>query len=295
MKKLLVGCCALLAIALGVLAWRQHLELIELRSLKDDFTTTSETERATKERASPSSSDQTKVTGDTLSASDQGEKAVAPTAKPDAPKRAAAVAKPQKGPTKNEILAFLNEPETQRALAQKFREQVDARFGVFFKNLNLPEAQLPQLRALLIEREGAAVDVSAAALAAGLKPKQEEMLKMVNAAQAETDRKLALALGPEGYKQFQIYESAHLFRGATSDLQRNLTRVAAPLDARQAENFTTGLAALAAGQFTPMQQQALRSITQMEQTKQTLKQVEQLYKDRLNPPKPNKPAKKPNG
>jgi Tfp pilus assembly protein PilN len=44
-----------------------------------------------------------------------------------------------------------------------------------------------------------------------------------------------------------------------------------------------------------MQQQALRSITQMEQTKQTLKQVEQLYKDRLNPPKLNKPAKKPNG
>jgi hypothetical protein len=168
MKNLFVGCCALLAIALGVLAWRQHLELIELRALKDDFTTTSETERATKERASPSSSDQTKVTGDTLSASDQGEKAVAPTAKPDAPKRAAAVAKPQKGPTKNEILAFLNEPETQRALAQKFREQVDARFGVFFKNLNLPEAQLPQLRALLIEREGAAVDVSAAALAGGL-------------------------------------------------------------------------------------------------------------------------------
>jgi Tfp pilus assembly protein PilN len=70
---------------------------------------------------------------------------------------------------------------------------------------------------------------------------------------------------------------------------------AAPLDARQAENFTTGLAALAAGQFTPMQQQAIRSITQMEQTKQTLKQVEQLYKDRQNPPKPNKPAKKPNG
>ena len=197
MKNLFVGCCALLAIALGVLAWRQHLELIELRALKDDFTTTSETDRATKERDA-FASDQIKVAGDTLSASDQGEKAVAPTVKPDAPKRAVAVAKPQKGPTKNEILAFLNEPETQRALAQKFREQVDARFGVFFKNLNLPEAQLPQLRALLIEREGAAVDVSAAALAAGLKPKQEEMLKMVNAAQAETDRKLALALGPEG-------------------------------------------------------------------------------------------------
>jgi hypothetical protein len=293
MKNRLAGSCALLALTLGVLAWRQHLELIELRALKDDFATTSETDRATKEHAS--SSDQTKVTGETLSASDQDEKAVAPTAKPDAPKRAVAVAKPQKGPTKNEILSFLNEPETQRALAQKFREQVDARFGVFFKNLNVPEAQLPALRALLIEREGAAIDVSAAALAAGLKPKQEEMLKMVNAAQAETDRKLALALGPEGYKQFQLYESAHLFRGATSDLQRNLTRVAAPLDARQAENFTTGLAALAAGQFTPTQQQAFRSITQMEQTKQTLKQVEQLYKDRQNPPKPNKPAKKPNG
>lgn len=117
MKNLFVGCCALLAIALGVLAWRQHLELIELRALKDDFTTTSETDRATKERDA-FASDQIKVAGDTLSASDQGEKAVAPTAKPDAPKRAVAVAKPQKGPTKNEILAFLNEPETQRALAQ---------------------------------------------------------------------------------------------------------------------------------------------------------------------------------
>jgi hypothetical protein len=176
MKNLLVGCCALLAIALGVLAWRQHLELIELRALKDDFAAMSETERATRERDA-FSSDQTKITGETSSASDQDEKAIAPTTKPDASKRAVAVAKPQKGPTKNEILAFLNEPETQRALAQKFREQVDARFGVFFKNLNLPEAQLPQLRALLIEREGAAIDVSAAALAAGLKPKQEEMLK----------------------------------------------------------------------------------------------------------------------
>ena len=84
MKNLFVGCCALLAIALGVLAWRQHLELIELRALKDDFTTTSETDRATKERDA-FASDQIKVAGDTLSASDQGEKAVAPTAKPDAP------------------------------------------------------------------------------------------------------------------------------------------------------------------------------------------------------------------
>jgi hypothetical protein len=295
MKNPLTILCALAAIALGVLAWRQHLELIDLRALQLEAASTAGAGSGSEDRAAETSA---RVGG---TATD-GDEALASAENPDTAKNRAGGGKPakpavkaKKGPSKAEILSFLGEPETQRIMAQKLREQVDTRFGTFFKNLNVSEAQLPQLRALLIEREGASIDVAAATLAEGLKPKPEEMLKMVNAAQAETDRKLILALGAEGYKQFQLYETAHLFRGATADLQRSLIRVAAPLDPKQAENFTTGLAALAAGQFTPLQQQALRSVTQMEQTKKTLQQVEQLYKDRQNPPKPAKPAKKPNG
>jgi hypothetical protein len=295
MKNFFVAGCALIAIALGVLAWRQHLELIELRALHEDFAL-AQSARGDSESNPTEAADSLKTDGtEASSASDSAVNAESKPGKKDGGKRATGAAKPKKGPSKAEILAFLGEPETQRVLAQKLRAQVDARFGTFFQNLNMPEAQLPQLRALLIEREGAAIDVAAAAIVEGLKPKPEEMLKMVNAAQAETDRKLALALGAEGYQKFQHYESAHLFRGATADLQRSLIRVAAPLDAKQAENFTTGLAAMAAGQFTPLQQQALRSVTQMEQTRKTIQQVEQLYKDRQNPPKPAKPEKKSKG
>jgi hypothetical protein len=295
MKNPLTLLCVLAAIALGVVAWRQHLELIELRALQLGAATTAAAGAGSADRAASTSARVESTAGDAADALASEENPNTAKGKAGGDKPAKPAVKAKKDPSKAEILAFLGEPETQRILAQKLREQVDTRFGTFFKNLNLSEAQLPQLRALLIEREGASIDVAAAALAEGLKPKPEEMLKMVNAAQAETDRKLVLALGAEGYKQFQLYETAHLFRGATADLQRSLIRVAAPLDPKQAENFTTGLAALAAGQFTPLQQQALRSVTQMEQTRQTLKQVEQLYKDRQNPPKPAKPAKKPNG
>lgn len=292
MKNSLTILCALAAIALGVLAWRQHLELIELRALQLAAASTTPAGAESADHAASPSVRVDGTAGDAAGAPSAEENPETAKDKAGGGKPAKPTVKAKKGPSKAEILSFLAEPETQRIMAQKLREQVDTRFGTFFKNLNISEAQLPQLRALLIEREGASIDVAAAALAEGLKPKPEEMLKMVNAAQAETDRKLALALGAAGYEQFQLYETAHLFRGATADLQRSLTRVAAPLDPKQAENFTTALAALAAGQWTPLQQQAFRSVTQMEQTKRTLQQVEQLYKDRQNPPKP---AKKTNG
>ncbi len=288
MKNLLTAVCALLALALGILAWRQHLELTGLRTLQAEAVSTAAAAAEPESGIAATSGGAEDAASDASAAPEAVEMSESTAGKRGGGKPAKPEGKSKKGPSKAELLSFLGEPETQRLMAQKFREQVDARFGTFFKNLNVSEARLPQLRALLIEREGAAIDVAAAALAEGIKPKQEEMLKMVNAAQAETDRKLLLALGAEGYQQFQLYESAHLFRGATSDLQRSLTRVAAPLDAKQAENFTTGIAALAAGGFTPLQQQALRSVTQMEQTKRTIKQVEQLYKERQNPPKKTK-------
>ena len=107
--------------------------------------------------------------------------------------------------------------------------------------------------------------------------------------------------GPAVFTQFQTYENAQLFRGATSDLQKNLARSNVPLNASQAEQFTMSVSTLAQINFTPDQQKALLALNRAEQSKQTIRQVEQLYKEETNPPKPakpnkaDKPAKRPGG
>ena len=112
----------------------------------------------------------------------------------------------------------------------------------------------------------------------------------MSGAQADTDRKLAAVLGNAGYAQFEAYENAQLFRGATSNLQQGLTRIASPLSDEQAEQFTTGIATLAQNSFNPAQQQALRQLTQLQQSSEALRQIEQLYRDSKKPPVPKKPG-----
>jgi hypothetical protein len=192
-------------------------------------------------------------------------------------------------PSKQQILAFLNNPETQRTLNAKFREQVETRYSTLFKALNLSSAQLAQLKDLLVERQSAAVDVTAAAIEQGMKPDQDVWQELVTNAQTDTDRKLEAALSPADYAQFQNYESAQIFRGATTDLQRGLTRISTPLTDDQSEQFTQGIASLVQSNFSPGQQQALRQLNQLQQTRQSLQQVEQTYKEQ------QAPAAKPEG
>lgn len=279
----------LAALGLGVLAWRQAAELQRLQTaefsapdradLRQRLWAAEKRARLAEDRARAA-----KPANDGAQADPENP---AETAGPAAGKPAA-----KKGPSQLEILAFINSPETQRALGEKLREQVDARYAALFKALNLSPPQLGRLKNLLLERQTAPVDVAAAALAQGLKPNQEELRKLVAAAQDETDRKLQTELGAAAYAQFQTYENAQLFRGATNDLQRGLARADAALTDAQAEQFTTDIATVAQNRLTPAQQQALRTLTQLQQTRQTLQQVEQLYKEKNAPPKP---AKKPGG
>ncbi len=279
---------ALAAIGLGWLASQQQAELVRLRA-----TALAGDDRAVLQKHLWDSEKRARDLEARLLAAETSR----PAAKtgdensPEAPAARPLPAPVKATPSKLEILAFLNNPETLRALNVKFREQVDTRYAGLFKTLNLPATQLGQLKELLLERQAAAVDVAAAAVGQGMKPNPDELRQLVGDAQAETDRKLEAALGPAGYSQFQAYENAQLFRGATRDLQQGLTRVSAPLSDEQSEQFTTGIASLAQNSFTPAQQQALRQLTQLQQTRQALQQVEQLYKDQQAPPL--KPVKKP--
>lgn len=271
---------ALAALGLGGWSWHQHQELSRLRAaaLTND-------ERATLQKriwdAEKRSRDlETRVLAAETAARPGTEAA---RAAPEAgPRLATALSKA--GPSIPEMMAFFNNPETLRALNLKFREQVDTRYAALFKTLNLAPTQLTQFKDLLLERQAAAVDVAAAALSQGLKPNTDELRQLVGGAQAETDRKLAAMLGTSVYAQFEAYENAQLFRGATTNLQTGLTRVSAPLTDEQAEQFTTGIATLAQSSFSPAQQQALHQLTQLQQSRDALQQVEQLYRDSRKPP-----------
>ena len=277
------------ALGLGTVAWRQHRELLSLR----DAATVADEQGAHK------------WTGQAHSAAIE-EKGIVPVAEtavippspgqtPDTP--APSTKKPapgtKKGPSRQEILAFLNNPDAQRTLAAKFREQVDARYGPLLAALALDPAQQTRLRELLIERQGAVIDVAAALLASGAKPKDADLNILVAGAQGETDQKLQAALGPANYARFQDYDNAQLFRGAANDLQKSLSKFDLPLTAEQSEKFATGMGALAQSSFSPAQQQAMRAITRMEQSKQTLKQVENVFNEATSKPGTGKPAKKP--
>ena len=295
---LLTALLAGTVLILGTLAWRQHSELIQLRvaaldhgdrvALQKRIWDAEKRAQLSEARALAAQPAATETTAEPTDPAAKAQlKNLPPTDK--------------KGPTPQEILAFLSNPEMQLKLATKFREQVDARYGTLLKNLNLSDPQQAQMRELLIERQGAVIDVAAAMLAASGKLKEKDLQTLVAGAQDETDRKLQATFGPAVYTQFQTYENAQLFRGATSDLQKNLARSNVPLNASQAEQFTMSVSTLAQINFTPDQQKALLALNRAEQSKQTIRQVEQLFKEQTNPPKPakldkaDKPAKRPGG
>jgi hypothetical protein len=301
MKTPFVLLTALLAgtvLFLGTIAWRQHNELIRLRAAALDHG-----DRAALQKRIWDAEKRAQLSEARALAAQPANTET--TAEPTDPAATAQLKNlppaDKKGPTPQEILAFLSNPEMQLKLATKFREQVDARYGTLFKNLNLSGPQQAQMRELLIERQGAVIDVAAAMLAAGGKLKEKDLQTLVAGAQDETDRKLQATFGPAVFTQFQTYENAQLFRGATSDLQKNLARSNVPLNASQAEQFTMSVSTLAQINFTPDQQKALLALNRAEQSKQTIRQVEQLYKEETNPPKPakpnkaDKPAKRPGG
>ena len=285
-------------LVLGSLAWRQHSELIRLRAAALDQGDRAALQKRIWDAEKRAQLSEARALAAQAVATESPPEPTDPTAKAQVKNLPPA---DKKGPTPQEILAFLSNPEMQLKLANKFREQVDARYGTLLKNLNLSGPQQAQMRELLIERQGAVIDVAAAMLAAGGKLKEKDLQTLVTGAQDETDRKLQATFGPAIYAQFQTYENAQLFRGATSDLQKNLARSNVPLNPSQAEQFTLAVSTLAQTSFSPDQQKALLALNRAEQSRQTIRQVEQLYREQTTPPKPpqpdkaDKPAKRPGG
>ena len=157
---------------LGTIAWRQHSELIRLRAAALD-----QGDRAALQKRIRDAEKRAQLSEARALAAQPANTET--TAEPTDPAATAQLKNlppaDKKGPSPQEILAFLSNPEMQLKLATKFREQVDARYSTLFKNLNLSGPQQAQMRELLIERQGAVIDVAAAMLAAGGKLKEKDL------------------------------------------------------------------------------------------------------------------------
>ena len=129
-------------------------------------------------------------------------------------------------------------------LAEKLREQVDARYAALFKNLNLTPEQLEKFKNLLVEKQTALADVLAAARAQGIDPRTDpqEFRKLVADTQAEVDTNIKAALGDAGFAQYQQYQQTLPQRNAVTQLEQSLSYTSTPLTSAQAEQMVQILA-----------------------------------------------------
>lgn len=233
----------LVCVAGGVLAWRQHLELVSLRhggGSSDD---------AALRRQLAAAQARLRGLEDELAASRTG---AAPTTEGDAP--AGNPARVAGGPPGRgfgpggpggrggrgpDIRAVLDDPAAQRLMQQQQRLALDGRYAALFRNLNLPADKLEKFKTLLLDKQTATQDVFAAAEAQGLDPRtnRDEIRKLVASTQGEIDDSLKSLLGADGFAQYEKFQQTQPQRNLVNQLQQSLSYTATPLTTTQAEQL----------------------------------------------------------
>lgn len=142
------------------------------------------------------------------------------------------------------MLARMQDPAFQAQQIARARANLDTRYADLFRRLNLPPAQLEQLKSLLVERDTAAMDVMAAAVAAGINPREDgrSIGRLINQAQNEINASIEQVLGPEAYANLQTYQQTAPQRQTVSQLEQRLSYTATPLTAAQSEQLVNVLA-----------------------------------------------------
>lgn len=151
----------------------------------------------------------------------------------------------QRGPQMAAQMAeLMKDPEFAAAMKLEQEARLDARYGALFKQLNLPPAQLAELKALLAEREAAGRDVWATAREQGLDPRasRDQLRELSASLQAEVDASIKSTLGDSVYNALETYNSTSPQRSTVSDLARRLDYSGQPLNDAQSAQLTTILA-----------------------------------------------------
>lgn len=222
----------------GALAWKQHLELAELRAaaLRPQ-------ERADwQQRVWAAEKQRTELEGRVAALTAKSETA-AP-AESVAPAGADLPRPPRSGAN---FAALAEDPEIQRLMALQQRSGLDGRYADLFKSLHLTPQQLEQFKNLLVEKSTAMMDVLAAARSQGVNPRtnRDAFRQLVTDAQTEIDANIRSTIGEAAFSDYQRYEQTLPQRSVVNQLEQRLSYSPTPLTPQQSDQLVQLLAAAA--------------------------------------------------
>jgi hypothetical protein len=287
LKSILIFLLVVVAIGASALAWKEYLELSELRT-----STVSTDERADLQKRVWDSEKHVKELEQKLAASPAGQSGGAPNASAGSNNHGGA----DNGLAAT-MLSRMSDPEAQRLMSEQMRAQIEHRYAALFPKLNLPPDKLEQFKDLLVDRQQAPMDVLASANDQGISDPQD-FQKMVQSTQADIDSQIMATIGNADYAQLQNFQQMQAVQGVVDRLNLTLSGTATPLTPAQAAQLTQVIAqtqpapangatatgnipvritsdtlAQAQGVLSAPQFQTLQEIQQLQQTQQRLRQI----------------------
>jgi hypothetical protein len=143
-----------------------------------------------------------------------------------------------------QMAELMKDPDFAAAMKLEQEARLDARYGALFKQLNLPPAQLAELKALLAERESAGRDVWTTAREQGLDPRanRDQLRELSASLQAEVNANIKATLGESVFAALENYNATSQQRNTVNDFARRLDYSSQPLNSVQSAQLTTILA-----------------------------------------------------
>ena len=235
-KNLLMVVLGLTALGLSALAWKQHLELIDLRAAALSNGSRAEWQKralAAQKRAKESDHQSAGAPRCGLAAATLPAPGPAPAAR---------------GGMASSFTSLMDRPEMAQLMAIQQKGQIDVRFAALFKKLGLPPDMLAQFKTLLADKLSAPIDVMAAAGPQGVDPVRNPQVfnKLIQDTQSELDEKIKSLLSPGSYAQYQDYLQTEPQRAVVSQLQQALSYSDSQISPAQADQLVQILADTAA-------------------------------------------------
>jgi hypothetical protein len=245
---LIVVFLALLAIAGGVVSWREHQALLDLRAATERQLAAERDAWQKKlieiERMKNDLENQLASVGPRL----PGESGFDPEAITPAPPQAGRGDRRNRGPGGDNgggFRALMEDPKFVSLQASLQKASLDDRYSALFKNLaqnqNLTPQQIDAFKSLLVDKQNARRDVMATARQQGVTDR-DEINALVKNAQSEVDAQIQAQLGPAGYAQYQQYEQTLPQRNTVNQLSQRLSYSGAPLSDSQSQQLVQILA-----------------------------------------------------
>ena len=144
--------------------------------------------------------------------------------------------------------ALMNDPKFVKLMALQQKAALNSSYAPLFKQLArqlaLSPAQMDALQNLLVQKQIAARDVITAARDQGLDPRTDraEIGQLVAQSNDEIDQQIQATLGPDGFAQYQNYEQTLPERNTVTLLQQMLSYTNTPIPDQDVQSIIDLLA-----------------------------------------------------